>query len=322
VSRITRDIARGAGVLDGLEVAYFDARGARPGPRLCLLAGIHGCEYSSIAAVIRFMRDLDPGELSGSVVAVPVANPASFRSRTPFVSPADGKNLNRCFPGDPDGSFSEALADLLFGSFVRGSDALLDLHGGDMVEALEPFALYDASPVEQRSLGMARAFGLSWVMRAEAADGQLTGMTSTAAAGIGIPAVIAEVGGHGVLEEEAVDAHLRGIAGVLGHLEMREVDDRGNEPQYLIAREIALRSAHEGWWEPAVPAGALVQVGTLLGTVSTLHGDELERFESPKEGVVLFVTTSPAVSADSLLLGIGTGISPLPSTPGADTARR
>src|SRR5262249_46461792 len=144
--------------------------------------------------LIRFMRDLEPDRLSGSIVAVPVANPASFRTRTPFVSPADGKNLNRCFPGQAAGTFTEAPAGLWFRRFVLGSDALLDLHGGDLAEALEPFALYDASPVEQRSQDMARAFGLTWILRAEPGEAGLTGMTSTAAAGRGIPAVIAEVG--------------------------------------------------------------------------------------------------------------------------------
>ena len=116
------------------------------------------------------MRGLDTERLAGSIVAVPVVNPESFRGRTPFVSPADGKNLNRCFPGDPQGTFSDVLADLVFRRFVHGSDALLDLHGGDMVEALEPFALYDASPVEERSLEIARAFGLPWIVRAEASE--------------------------------------------------------------------------------------------------------------------------------------------------------
>jgi uncharacterized protein len=311
VSAVAREVALGEGALAGLELPYFEAQGARPGPRLCLLAGVHGCEYSSIAAVIRFMRGLDAERLAGSIVAVPVVNPESFRSRTPFVSPADGKNLNRCFPGDPEGTFSDALADLVFRRFVRGSDALLDLHGGDMVEALEPFALYDASPVEERSLEIARAFGLPWIVRAEESASPVAGTSSGAAAALGIPAAIAEVGGCGLLEQHAVEAHMRGIGRVLERLGMAESAASADGPQYSVDRFVWLRSAHEGWWQPAAGAGALVARGELLGTVSDLHGEQLERIESPEEGVLLFVTSSPAVAANGLLLGLGAGISPL-----------
>ena len=311
MSALVRELARGEGALADLEIPYFEAQGARPGPRLCLLAGVHGCEYSSIAAVVRFMRGLDTEQLAGSIVAVPVVNPESFRGRTPFVSPADGKNLNRCFPGDPQGTFSDVLADLVFRRFVRGSDALLDLHGGDMVEALEPFALYDASPVEERSLEIARAFGLPWIVRAEASESPVAGTTSGAAAALGIPAVIAEVGGCGLLEQHAVEAHVRGIARVLDRLGMTESSPSADGPQYSVDRFVWCRSVHEGWWEPAAGAGALVAHGELLGTVSNLHGEELERIESPEDGVLLFVTSSPAVAADGLLLGLGAGLTPL-----------
>ena len=79
------------------------------------------------------------------------------------MTPQDGKNLNRCFPGDPDGTCSDVLAHHVFEQLIRPSDALIDLHGGDMVEALEPFTLYDESPVDARAREMALAFGLPYV---------------------------------------------------------------------------------------------------------------------------------------------------------------
>src|ERR1043165_9270745 len=85
--------------LGGLEHPAFEARGSRDGPRVALIGGIHGCEYSSIAAVTRFMNELDVEELSGSITAVPVVSMQSFERRSPFVVPEDGKNLNRSFPG-------------------------------------------------------------------------------------------------------------------------------------------------------------------------------------------------------------------------------
>jgi predicted deacylase len=135
-----------APALDGIELPLFEARGSRDGPRVCLLAGVHGCEYASIEALTRFMRQLDSSALCGSVIAAPIVNMPAFRARSPFVTPGDGKNLNRCFPGDPGGTVSDVLAHHVFTELIEPADALIDLHGGDLVEALEPFTLYDEGP--------------------------------------------------------------------------------------------------------------------------------------------------------------------------------
>ena len=296
----------------GLELPCVEVKGVRDGPRLCLIAGIHGCEYSSIDAVRRFVRGLDPGRLAGSVTAVPVVNLPSFWERSPFVSSADGKNLNRCFPGSSEGTYSEVLAREVFEHLIAPSDYLVDLHGGDMVEELEPFALYDASPVEDVAREMAIAFGLPYVVRLERTGAPVSGTTSAAAAGAGIPAIIAEAGGRGLLEEAAVELHLRGLENVLRRLEMLEGDP---EPppagMRSVARFVWLRSGAAGWWDPAEAAGAEVGAGALLGTVSDLYGDTIEEVRAPESGVLLFVTTSPAVQAQGLLLGLGAGVEPL-----------
>src|SRR5207302_5942575 len=87
--------------LAGYEVPVIELTGAADGPRLTVLAGVHGCEYASMAGVRRWARSLEERDLRGRVVAVPVLNLPAFRARTPFLVPDDGKNLNRCFPGDP-----------------------------------------------------------------------------------------------------------------------------------------------------------------------------------------------------------------------------
>ena len=81
---------RGTLNLGGEEVPCFRARGAQDGPSVSLIGGVHGCEYSSIAAVTRVMRELDEGELTGAITAVPVVSMQSYRERSTFVVPADG----------------------------------------------------------------------------------------------------------------------------------------------------------------------------------------------------------------------------------------
>ena len=187
-------------LLAGLAHPAFDARGAKDGPTLCLLGGIHGCEYSSIAAVTRFMNELDTTQLAGRIVAVPVVSMQSFERRSAFVVPEDGKNLNRCFPGTLDGTYTDVLARSIFDELIAPSDVLIDLHGGDQAEGLEPFALYVESDVGDRARALAVAFGLPYVVREPARAGALGGTTAAAAAAAGIPAVIAEAGGRGLLE--------------------------------------------------------------------------------------------------------------------------
>jgi predicted deacylase len=243
------------------------------------------------------------------VVAVPVLNLPSFRARSPFVVPDDGKNLNRCFPGDPAGTLADRLAHAAFTRLIAGSDALVDVHAGDMVEALEPFALYDTGPAEDRARELATAYGLGYVIRQAPGPGRAVGgSTSAAAAAAGIPAIIAEAGGCGLVEQAAVEAHVRGLDGVLAALGMAArpaAAAPAAQPAYL-ERFLWLRCADEGWWEPVVRPGETVAEGQLLGTVSSLDGGRLlQTITAPAAGVPMFITSSPAVAADGLLLGLG-----------------
>jgi len=292
--------------LAGLDIPVVELTGAVDGPRLTVLAGVHGCEYAPMAAVRRWTKALAGRELRGSVRAVPVLNLPAFRARTPFLVPGDGKNLNRCFPGDPDGTLADRLAHAAFTQLIQGSDALIDVHAGDMVEALEPFALYDAGPAEARALELATAYGLGYVIRQEPGpDRAVGGTTSTAAAQIGIPAIIAEAGGCGLVETAAVAAHVHGLDQVLAQLGMTHGPVAASAPVRL-GRFLWLRSVSEGWWEPAVRPGERVAEGQVLGTVSSLDGAEvLQSVTAPAAGVPMFITSSPAAAADGLLLGLG-----------------
>jgi predicted deacylase len=288
----------------------FEARGQRDGPRLALLAGIHGCEYPAIAAVRTFMRELDTSALAGSIVAVPIASPTSFHGRSAFVVPEDGQNLNRAFPGRADGSFTEALADHIFRTFIAGSDLLIDLHGGDLFEALEPFVIYEDSPQREMSDRLARAFNFPYVICQRGND--LRGMTSAAAAEAGIPAIVAEAGGCGLLEPEAVRLHLTGLANALRAAEMVQGPVLTSPvPQFLAEEFRWLRCTNQGWWQSEVTVGQTVLSGQRLGAILDPFGDEIEEILAPLPGAVGFLTASPAVADDGLLLAIAGALTPI-----------
>ncbi len=307
VSRTTWDLA-------GHEVPVIEISGGT-GPRLTVLAGVHGCEYAPMAAVRRWTAELAKRDLAGRVRAVPVLNIPAFRARTPFVVPGDGKNLNRCFPGNPAGTAADRLAHAAFTRLIQGADAVVDVHAGDLVEALEPFALYDAGPAEDRSRELARCYGLGYVIRQEPGpDRAVAGTTSAAAAQEGIPAIIAKAGGCGLVEPAAVAAHQRGLDRVLARLGMTGEPAAGPGgaaagpgPRHL-SRFLWLYADQGGWSEPAARAGAPVAQGQPLGTVSSLDGAQVRQsVTAPADGVLMFVTTSPAVADGGLLLGLGAG---------------
>jgi uncharacterized protein len=301
VTRRTIDLA-------GLDVPYFEATGAEDGPLLTVISGVHGCEYASMEGVRRWTRSLEGRDLRGRVRAVPVLNLHAFHARSPFVVPDDGKNLNRCFPGDPGGTLADRLAYAAFTQLITGSDAYIDAHCGDMVEALEPFALYETGPAGEKASEMAVAYRLPYVIKqTKGPDRPISGTSTSAAADIGVPAITAESGECGLVQEEAVARHVRGLNGVLALLGIADLPEGTPDPSpTYLTKFVWMRTERGGWWSPAVTTGEPVSEGQVIGTISTLDNAEvLETITAPADGVPIFITSSPAVADDGLLLGLG-----------------
>jgi predicted deacylase len=296
-------------VLRGWSWPYTAISGAEDGPRATVIAGIHGCEYVSIYAAMRLAAELDPNEVRGQILIVPIVNLPSFWERTPFVGPYDGKNLNRLFPGKATGTFSEALAYFTFNTFILPSEAFIDLHGGDMVEDLAPFTGYmtDAEPsVAARSRAMADAFGLPYIIGRMQGLSAPAGLTHTAAASRGIASVLAEAGGIGQLTMPDVDLLVEGTRRALqasGNLPGEPQLD--GEPPRFLEKSQTLFAGHDGFWICNVRAGDTVEEGQELGRIHSLTGDLLETVNAPFAGDVVYRTTSAAVKQGGLLMNVG-----------------
>src|SRR5215813_12100760 len=206
--------------------------GVKPGPVLFANAGVHGGEYPAVDAVIRLSNTLDPKKIAGTVILMPVMNLPAFRARTPFVCPIDNVNPNRVFPGDPTGSYSEQMTHALINEFVVHADAYIDLHGGDIPEALVPFVIcrseagladHKARDVAARSKQMALTFGLPYVLTVSKPVQPAKGSSRYAAAAEkGVPSILAEAGGVGQMQEDAVELLVNGVVNVMKHLGMIE----------------------------------------------------------------------------------------------------
>src|SRR6202140_2713706 len=170
----------------GLSIPCTILRGRSPGPKLLVTAGVHGAEYSSIEAARRLTR-LPLDGLVGELTVLPILNIEAFWQHRPYFNPKDGKNINRVFPGKADGTPSERLAAWVVGTAMAGMSAYVDLHCGDIIEALLPFAIFPDGHDASRDLAIASA--LPYVVRSTA-----TGHSYRAAVNSGIPGVLLESG--------------------------------------------------------------------------------------------------------------------------------
>ncbi|MDE2334643.1 MAG: succinylglutamate desuccinylase/aspartoacylase family protein [Rhodospirillales bacterium] len=283
--------------IDGASLPFAVIEGEAPGPCLLVTAGIHGSEYTSIEAALRLSRRPARG-LRGSILVLPVINMSALRQRAIYVAPEDGRNLNRMFPGRSDGSFTERLAHWLMTEVYPLADAYLDLHGGDLSEALAPFSLFPRDSEASREL--AAVFGLPVAV---AAGGE--GYTINAASRLGKPSVLAEVGGNGVWAEDGVAQLLAGIDRVLAHLGMIHTRPAPAGPVRVMTMWVPTAD-EEGLWYPAKRLGEEVQAGETIGEIRTLFGDVIATVAAREAGSVLYTLSSLWVNKGEALLGVGT----------------
>src|SRR5581483_5196422 len=278
-----------------------------PGPTFLVTAGIHAAEYTGIEAAIRVGRLLEPREVRGLVIVIPLLNRPGFYERSIYVNPEDNDNINRVFPGRPDGTWSERFAHHLLNEIVVRADYAIDLHAGDMIEDLVPFVIWRESgnaEVDRKAKRMIDAYGAEWVVKS-APSGERPGMLYATAALRGVPAMIAESGRCGQLEEDAVQRHVRGVQNILRALGILAGEAPSAPPPRPIARFDWLRSPHEGLFHCWVKVGDWVKAGQAIGEMVDLHGNQLAEIPATADGLILFTVSSPAIKTEGLLVGIG-----------------
>lgn len=286
-----------------------EIKGRADGPHFVITAGVHGCEYPGIASAVKLFKEIDPADLRGRITIVTVASVKAFEARNMFVCPVDGKNPNRFFPGDKDGTYTDAADYYLLKEIIAKGDYYMDLHGGDMVEALDPFSIYHVGAgdkIDRQSREIADYYALPNVVSTHT-DGEWpdNGTTYANAAKSGIPAAIVEAGGIGQLDEASVEMHMRGLINVLRHFGSLKGEAFKSERQRHYSRFIWVYSEHKGIFYRNVNVGDEIQRGQTLGVVEDYFGQPLKEVISDAEGRILFLTTSPAVAQNGLLMGIG-----------------
>jgi predicted deacylase len=294
----------------GTEIPFSIIHGTRPGPVLALVAGTHGMEYAPILALQRQRAAIDPRALAGTIVMVHVANMPSFLGRTIYYSPADGKNLNRVFPGRADGTLSERVAETITREVIMRATHVVDIHCGDGNESLRPYVYWittGAPDVAEagRRLALASGFDHIVIDRGRPTDPAQSIYLSNTAILRGKPALTVESGYLASTDEESIARIERAIGGWLRELKMKADGPAPVAKPVWIDRSEVLTSAATGIFYPSVQRGETVSAGAAIGRVTDFHGKVLQEVKAPFAGIVLYVIGTPPISKGEPVAFIG-----------------
>lgn len=259
------------------DIPLILVNGTRPGPRVVITAGVHGGEFTPIDATVRLAGLLEPDEVRGQVIICPVANPNAVYQGRLNVSPVDGVNINRVFPGAPDGGPTERLAAWLFANLVDGADVYIDLHCGAIDQVLRDFVGYRITgdpDLDKATAALAGSFGIEDVILGLKPDG---GNSHAAAARRGISAVLVEVGERGQRDEPTARRRVDGLCQALRHLGVLDTDDSAPAPIREWVWSAGVTAEATGLWYPEFSLDA-----DIIGEVA--EGDLLGRIVDPADG--------------------------------------
>jgi predicted deacylase len=289
--------------LSSIKIPIIVLNGNQPGPILGVTAGIHGCEVQGIEGAIRACKRVNPENLNGAIITVPIANVPAFYARIPYVCPIDEVNINNAFPGNPEGSVSYRIAHTIFKEVILKCNYLLDLHGGDLFENLTSSGYVICSEgkneeIDSVSQKLASLFDTEniWML-------ELTGSCIGAALKEGIPAIIPEAGGEGWRRNESnVEFYESGILNVMKYLNMIDGVPKFQEKQRRFHDIEIIYASSNGFFYPRVKAGDTLEKGQLLGKLVDLFHENEEKILSPIQGRVMILWTYVAVNTEDVLM--------------------
>lgn len=274
--------------------------GRKAGKTITISAGVHSREYIGIETLIRLAQELTPEIVQGTILLLHCCNYKGFLSRSSDVMPQDGKNLNRVFPGAADGTPTQKLAAFLESEIIGHTDYLVDLHSGGFCEALVPHVYYHgaAKPsVCAESFRIAEMTSAKFLVRSETKNGFYSH-----AGQCGVPAIILERGGCGLLHEEEVRQDLADVKNILRGLGFLLDLPAKVYPHRLAQNGRYLDAPVSGCWYPKKQPGDWIRTGELLGEIRDIYAQLLHRVFAETDGVVLYQTASLGIEAGTPMI--------------------
>src|SRR4030095_4802471 len=293
-----------------LSIPVAVIHGAKPGPVLALVAGSHGTEYASIIALEKLIAQLNPADIAGTVIVVPLINIPSFEQKVPHLNPVDKKSMNRFYPGKMDGTQTERASFLITKQVVEQSDHLIDFHGGDTDESLRPYSYWTKTENEKQdqiSRDMVLAFGLDHIIIStdRPKDPQASRYLENTATTRGKPSITVEAGHAGTVDTDDVNALINGCLNVMRYLKMLPGEAKIIEHAVWIERVVTLTSDQTGMISPLVKRGTYVEHGMKIGYVTDYLGSIIFEATAPASGVLLYICSVPSMTKGATIANVG-----------------
>lgn len=278
-----------------LELANGDIRlpatvlhGNGTGKTMLITAGVHAGEYVGIQAAIELSQKLKIEKVNGTIIIVKVMNRPAFEARNGSMGLDDGKNLNREFPGNPDGTEMERLAWAISQELQPAADYYIDLHSGDDYEKLTPYVYYAGAAAEEvvsLSRQMAEQVDVPYMVKSNVTSGG----SYNYAASQGIPSILIERGGMGDWSYEEVSSTRRDVRNILCHMGIYQGVKNFRTYYPLDVADIRYQDAEEnGLWYPFKKVGDMIREGDILGEVRDYEGNVKEVSVAEFDGVLLY----------------------------------
>jgi uncharacterized protein len=299
-----------AGIDPATDIPVVVVNGAKPGPVLALVSGAHGTEYASIIALEKLIAALDPAELSGTVVLLPLVNIPSFLQKVPHVNPIDKKSMNRYYPGKIDGTQTDRASYLITKEVVDRCDYLIDYHGGDLDESLRPYAYWGPTGKAEQdriSKDMVLAFGLDHIIiwHERPTDPAATHYLDNTASVHGKPSIVVEAGHAGTTEIDDIALLVNGTLSTMRALKMLPGNAHVIENPVWLDQVVDIESDLEGIFYPMVKRGMYVNAGMKIGYVTDYFGKTIFEARAPVSGVVLHINAVPSLKKGDNIANIG-----------------
>ncbi|REJ70084.1 MAG: succinate dehydrogenase [Planctomycetota bacterium] len=272
-------------------------RSEKDGPTIFVTAAMHGNEINGSGAIRALVQDRDLELSAGSLILVPVLNILGFDRHSRYLP--DRRDLNRCFPGSSKGSLASRMARVIFDEIVARSDFGIDLHTAAIRRTNFPNIRADMT--DEKVEQLARAFGCQAILSGKGPKGSLRREACEASC----PTIVFEGGEVSKVEPGIVEAMLRGIRNVLAEFGMTAERAVRCASQVVINKTKWVRADRGGFLQFHIAPGDIVQKDQAIATNTSLLGEEQNVLAAPFNGLVLGLTTLPAVSPGEPVCHLG-----------------
>lgn len=290
--------------IDGYDpVLAYEICGKEDGPCLVVISGVHGAEYVGPRALFRFIDKIKKEGLDfkGRLLIIPVLNESGFYGGLKQVVAEDGQNINRIFPASGT-SKAQLLAKMVEEKFYPEADFLLDLHGGDINEEMEPLVFFPAyAEAYQKNIidKVIKNLSTTYLVPSQAKNGLYSYANVK-----GIPSLLLERGGQGLWTDGEADLVILNILQTMKALGMVSIDLEKGRPR-LIKNPTYIVAPSRGVWYPKFKAGEFFKKGDELGILEDLRGNIIEKIVASYDGVILYQNLDLGVSKGDHLIAYG-----------------